>query len=197
VSKFKDRKLEVKTNSSGTVAFTDRDEANKANDALFEELTKTPSPAPRVYKLEESGNQHNIGIKAVQINGNGGWDDLILPNHRPLEVIEHSAYLVLQKEHGALKSAKLSRDIYCDQIEKEMGRELRDTKADLERVTAERDHLSKIYDDVKLKSIELRSLAKRLRDTLGCDQADHNSLEDCELCELKSEADRILGAGGE
>lgn len=50
-------------------------------------------------------------------------------------VIEKSAYDTVVKERAALRSAKLLKDIYCDQIEKETRREIRD-------LTAERDSLS-------------------------------------------------------
>lgn len=51
----------------------------------------------------------------------------------PIHTIEYSAYEALQKrceeferERNNFSSAKLSRDIYCAQIEKEMSREIRD-----------------------------------------------------------------------
>lgn len=49
-----------------------------------------------------------------------------------------SAYESLEKEHLAVRSAKASKDLYCDQIEKEMNREIARLKLDLADALDER-----------------------------------------------------------
>lgn len=129
-----------------------------AEGASVTQAAEPPDPkGPRVYKLEEYGNQHNNGIKAKLLNGTGGWDDLELPGHVPLMGVEKFAYdAAIKNKDFFYKSAQDALDQVirlCDE---------RDSlKAELER------YRRSSWDHLNVENISLQAEVEALRESLN------------------------------